>query len=93
MFAIAMAGYDGNRPYLAEEDPSIGTLEFMLISYDTSGQTEAFALKIMSTKICDEKDLNNPEGSNDDSYFYKLRERDEKLLDRFKSGLKCLQRP
>ena len=37
MFAIAMAGYDGNRPYLAEEDPSIGTLEFMLISYDTSG--------------------------------------------------------
>ena len=47
----------------------------------------------MSTKICDEKDLNNPEGTNDDSYFYKLRERDEQLLHRFKPGLKCLQSP
>ena len=47
----------------------------------------------MGTKICDEEDLNNSEGSNDESYFYKLRDRDELLLDRFRSGLKCLKRP
>ena len=80
MVAITLAGYDGSRPFLAEEDPSIGTLDFVLISYNASGQTgatQAYTQKIMSTKICDEKDLNNPDGTNDASYFYKLRERDE----------------
>ena len=96
MFAIAMAGYDGYKPFLAEEDPSIGSLEFVLNSYNatsTTGETGGYESKLMGTKICDEKDLNNSEGSNDESYFYKLRDRDELLLDRFRSGLKCLKRP
>ena len=40
MFAIAMAGYDGTRPFIAEEDPSIGILEFVLNSYNASDSSD-----------------------------------------------------
>ena len=49
--------------------------------------------KLIDTRFCTEKDMNDINNSNDDSNFYKLTENNEYDVKKFTHRMKCIDNP
>lgn len=88
MIAAGITAYDGNSASI--EDPSIGELNFYIKSW---GPRMAFPTIKLDTHLCTAKDLNNVDGTEEQSYFYKLHEKHKVFVDTYGAKLKCLNDP
>ena len=72
------------------EDPSIGTVKFIMKHY---GGIEGDTFLELESHFCKEKDLPDTQGSNKESNFYNLSENSEPNLLEYGPRFKCLTNP
>ena len=88
MFAAAITAYDGSPDDI--EDPSYGRLVF---NYKRWGVNSEVADTEIETKSCTAEDLNDSDGSNTKSKFFKLKPGDQETLDTYWPKFKCIKNP
>ena len=88
MFAAGLTAYDGSSESV--EDPQYGHLVFI---YKRWGLNTSTKNNEIETKGCTEDDLNDNQDSNPDSPFYRLRYRDQSILDSYGPKMKCFKDP
>ena len=90
MLAAGLTEYDGKSSIV--EDPQYGIVKFRWKRWGIN--TLNFGLDTtIETKLCTKDDLNDVEGSNHKSLFYKLHERDEPILEAYGPKMKCFSDP
>ena len=93
MLAAGVVGFENTGPVSANEDPSIGKLEFFYLYFAPDMDSNNRFQHDVKTRPCTTADFNDEEGTNDDSYFFKSEQGSYHWLETYATQMQCLEEP